>query len=224
MSKVKLFFGISALIAAVAAVSIFISFGRQQYTSASIIVTDNNYYTIPFAYASLEGNGYKISHSVNNGQAPIGQLPKGNYEIKVWLGELNRVEHLLYSGSVLLGRQKQYVQIQLHNVTQRIQILVAEPNITIPVSLEGESIKIQRYQRQSKFSGLAISPVVVNGVDCTKYLFNERFYKTAAGYAYQDEVKYLSLMINTQWFSQKARDARMDYELCVAGVPLRDYN
>lgn len=224
MSKAKLFVGISTLIAIVAAVSIFVSFGRQQYVSASITVTDNNYHTIPFAYAVLEGNGYKISHSVNNGQALIGQLPKGNYEIKVWLGELDRVDHSLYSGSVLLEREKQDIQIQLHNVTQKIQIFVAEPNTTIPVSLEGESIKIQRYQRQSKFSNLAIRPVMVNGVDCAKYLFDERFYKIATDYAYQEEVKYFSLMINTQWFSQKARDARMDYELCVAGVPLRDYN
>ena len=143
MNKIKFFLGISALIAVVAVSLIFISFGKQQYVSALITVTDNNYHTIPFAYAGLEGNGYKISHSVNNGQALIGQLPKGNYAVKVWFGALDRVDHPLYSGSVLLERDKQEVFVQLHNVTQKILILVSDPKSVIPVSLEGESIKIQ---------------------------------------------------------------------------------
>lgn len=53
---------------------------------------------------------------------------------------------------------------------------------------------------------------------CQKYLVDERFNKNAAAYARQQED-----WINLQWFAQKARDARMDFELCLLGVPLKDF-
>ncbi|KKS38761.1 MAG: hypothetical protein UV01_C0002G0069 [Parcubacteria group bacterium GW2011_GWA2_42_14] len=58
--------------------------------------------------------------------------------------------------------------------------------------------------------------------DCEKYIFDERFYKNAALYAYEAEKRYSITFPNLFWFSQKARDARSDYELCKAGVVLGD--
>ena len=62
----------------------------------------------------------------------------------------------------------------------------------------------------------------IGSQNCEKYIFDYKFYKNAARYAYEAEKIYSITFPNTSWFSQKARDARLDYELCKAGVVLSD--
>ena len=88
-----------------------------------------------------------MSHSVNNGRAIIGELPRGEYVIKIWFGDLEMVGQLLYTGKVFLEERRQVVPVQLHNVTQRIQVFTAPQGTLIPVSLAGESVKIGSYRK-----------------------------------------------------------------------------
>jgi len=186
-------------------------------------VYDNNYHPLLSGYLSLEGNGQKISYSINNGRVSTGWLPKGNYAMKIWLGTLDRKDHLLYSSIFTLNHDQENISILLLNVTQKIQVFAADQGTEIPMSPEEEVVRIQRYQPENVSSVWRIKPKVVNGVDCSKYLLDEWFYKSAAA-SYRSERQDPDSFVNTQWFAQKARDARMDYELCLAGVPLRDYN
>lgn len=151
MSKNKEFW--IAVVLSVFCIALLISpkyWQERRWASANVTVVDNNYHVIPYAmvgFKSLEESGYEMKSVVVNGNAIVGCVRKGEYEVRVWFGDLDRVEQLLYSGKTKLEKQGQDVFIQLNNITQRILILVAEPNTTIPVSPAGESIKIEAYRK-----------------------------------------------------------------------------
>ena len=120
----------------------------NQSVSVNVSIIDNHH--LPVLLRDLcigvqHESGYKIGQcGTINYEAAIGssRMYKGNYELKVWLGDLNMVGQLLYSERLYLKHKKQHITVRLNNVTQHITVTIANPGILIPEVTGGDVVTI----------------------------------------------------------------------------------